>query len=284
MARLITWAQVFKAIKTLPETGTFYGVPRGGSIIAGLTGRAVDKPEDADYIVDDIFVTGNTMEKWKDLFPDKLFFPLFVKSKNPPVSDVDFHIDEYIIFPWEGSSEMEGEDLIQRVLEYIGEDCTRDGLIDTPSRVVRTFDTLYGGYKQDPKEVVTFFEDPSKEMVILKDIEFYSTCEHHMLPFFGKVHIGYIPNGKVVGISKLARLVEVYARRLQIQERMTTQIANCIVELIQPSGAMVVCEAQHLCMTSRGVEKQHSVMVTSAIRGAFEDKKLRAEFLSMIKG
>jgi GTP cyclohydrolase I len=153
-------------------------------------------------------------------------------------------------------------------------------------RIRKSWDKLFGGYKLNTKDILTatFTEGSCNEMVILKDIEFYSTCEHHFLPFIGKISIGYIPNGKVVGVSKLARLVEVYARRLQIQERMTGQIADDIMEHINAQGCMVVCEAQHMCMTSRGVEKQQSVMITSAVRGVFFNQfEVRNEFLTLIK-
>lgn len=170
-------------------------------------------------------------------------------------------------------------------LIHIGEEPNREGLRDTPSRVMRSWDTLYGGYNVDPKDVLTFFEDDtSNEMVLLKDIEFYSTCEHHMLPFFGKCHIAYLPNKRVVGISKLARLMEVFSRRLQIQERLCQQITSAMDRLLLPKGSACVLEAQHFCMTSRGVQKQNSVMVTSSLTGAFqEDVRTRSEFMSLIK-
>ena len=174
---------------------------------------------------------------------------------------------------------------LKEILAYIGDDPDREGLVDTPKRIIKSWDKLFGGYKQDPKAVLgTVFEDGAcDEMVILKDIEFFSTCEHHFLPFYGKVSIGYIPNGKVVGISKLARLVEVFARRLQIQEKMTTQIAETLMEVLSPKGCIVICEGKHLCMVARGVEKQNSNMVTSAIRGAFKDQAVRSEFMSLVK-
>lgn len=176
---------------------------------------------------------------------------------------------------------------IRELIKAMGDDPNREGLKGTPERVVRSWDELYSGYYEDPAEILstTFIDGSCDEMVILKDIEFYSTCEHHLLPFFGKVSIGYVPDQKVVGISKLARLVEVFSRRLQIQERMTTQIADAIMEHVEAKGAMVIVEAQHFCMTSRGVKKEQSLMVTSAIRGVFTEKKTeaRSEFLKLIK-
>lgn len=175
-------------------------------------------------------------------------------------------------------------DSIETMIGFIGDDSEREGLIDTPYRVVRSWKTLFGGYDLKVQDVLTFFEkDTSDEMVLLKNIEIYSTCEHHMLPFFGKCHIAYLPNERVVGVSKLARLMEIFARRLQIQERICRQITAALDEHVQPKGSACVIEAQHFCMTSRGVEKQNSIMVTSSLTGAFRnDRALRAEFLSLI--
>lgn len=173
---------------------------------------------------------------------------------------------------------------MKQVLELIGEDPLREGLVETPSRVVRSWERLYGGYQQDPAEILSkMFCEECDDMVVLRDIEFYSMCEHHMLPFLGKASVGYIPDGKVVGISKLARLVECFSRRLQIQERLTNQIADAIDQHLSPKGVAVVMEAQHLCMVARGVEKQNSVMVTSSMLGLYrKDPKARREFLNLI--
>lgn len=178
------------------------------------------------------------------------------------------------------------QELIRRQIELIGEDPTREGLLRTPLRVAEAYKFLAGGYNEDPKEVLNnaLFESTSDEMVIVKDIDFYSLCEHHMLPFFGKCHVAYLPTKKVVGLSKIPRLVDVYARRLQIQERMTQEIASMLMELIQPEGVGVVVEAQHLCMMMRGVQKQNSYAITSAMLGSFrEDARTRAEFLDLIR-
>lgn len=177
------------------------------------------------------------------------------------------------------------EDLVKQTLLEIGEDPEREGLIKTPERVARSLKFLTRGYTQDIEKVINgaIFTQDCDDMVIVKDIEFYSLCEHHMLPFFGKCHIGYIPKGRVFGVSKLARLVDVFARRLQIQERMTQQIAQQIFEIIEPEGVGVVVEAQHLCMRMRGVEKQNSRMVTSSMLGSFrKETATRMEFLSLI--
>ncbi|HUE04784.1 MAG TPA: GTP cyclohydrolase I FolE [Bryobacteraceae bacterium] len=176
--------------------------------------------------------------------------------------------------------------LVKQMLENLGEDIGRDGLLRTPERVERALRFLTSGYAMDVKQVVNgaLFEVKYDEMVIMKDIEFFSMCEHHMLPFFGKVHVAYIPRDRVIGLSKLPRLVDVFARRLQIQERMTQQIAQTIQELIDPVGVGVICEARHFCMMMRGVEKQHSGAVTSAMLGAFRNRKeTRDEFLALVR-
>ena len=177
------------------------------------------------------------------------------------------------------------EDLVREMIARIGEDPNREGLVDTPRRMVKSLEYLTRGYTQQPADVLNgaLFTVDYDEMVIVKDVEMFSMCEHHMLPFFGKVHIAYIPKGKVIGLSKLPRLVEVFARRLQVQERMTTQIAEAIQEIIQPQGVGVVVEARHLCMMMRGVEKQHSAAVTSAMLGTFRQQSTRNEFLSLLR-
>ncbi|MGC9946667.1 MAG: GTP cyclohydrolase I FolE [Bryobacteraceae bacterium] len=175
--------------------------------------------------------------------------------------------------------------LVKQMLERLGEDTQREGLARTPERVDRALRFLTSGYRMDVNKVVNgaLFAVKYDEMVIMKDIEFFSMCEHHMLPFFGKVHVAYIPRDRVIGLSKLPRLVDVFARRLQIQERMTQQIAQTIQELIEPVGVGVICEARHFCMMMRGVEKQHSGAVTSAMLGAFRNRKeTRDEFLALV--
>ena len=174
---------------------------------------------------------------------------------------------------------------IKKIIEQIGENPNREGLLETPKRVEKAYQEIFAGYNINPEDLMkTFQEGTCKEMVILKNCEFYSTCEHHMFPFFGHISIGYLPNKKVIGISKLARLVDCFSKRLQIQERMTSQIADCIMENLDALGVIVVCEGVHFCMTSRGVRKQNTSMVTSAVRGVFEDNmNSRQEFLALIK-
>jgi GTP cyclohydrolase I len=178
------------------------------------------------------------------------------------------------------------QEIIRDLLAKLGEDPSREGLLDTPKRIEKALQFLTSGYRADIDAVVNdaLFTVDYNEMVIVKDIDFYSLCEHHLLPFFGKCHVAYIPNGKVIGLSKIPRIVDVFARRLQVQERLTNQIADTINEKIKPLGVAVVTEAAHLCMSMRGVEKQNSVAVTSAMLGGFRtDARTRAEFLELIK-
>jgi GTP cyclohydrolase I len=178
------------------------------------------------------------------------------------------------------------EDLVREMIVRLGEDPDREGLARTPERVHKAMEYLTKGYQEDPEALLrkALFTVSYDEMVIVKDIEMFSLCEHHLLPFFGKVHVAYIPNGKVVGLSKIPRLVEVFARRLQIQERLTTQIAETIQKAIEPQGVGVVIEARHLCMMMRGIEKQHSAAVTSSMLGCFRnEEETRTEFLSLIR-
>lgn len=183
-------------------------------------------------------------------------------------------------------TQAEAEDAVRTLLRYAGEDPAREGLLDTPKRVIKSYGELFAGYNIEPKEVLsTTFEEVGgyDEMIVLRDIEFTSHCEHHMLPFTGHVHIAYIPTNKVVGLSKLARLVDVYARRLQIQEKMTAEIAKALCDVLKPKGVAVVIDATHMCMTMRGVRKPGSIMHTSHITGIFKsDPRTRQEFFSLL--
>jgi GTP cyclohydrolase I len=261
-----------------------WGVPRGGKPVAYLlanfvNGTVVDNVDDANIIVDDIICTGATMNT---IVKDRI-----AKGQLP---GRDFVADalianpdegEWYVFPWEGDRVGSILDAPMRMIEYIGENPFRDGLKETPQRIVKSWDFLYSGYSTDVPALFKKFENDGHydQMVILKDIEFYSMCEHHALPFFGKVHIAYLPGDKIVGVSKLARVVEAFSRRLQVQERLTEQIASAIEENLQPKGVAVYIEAQHLCMVARGVQKQNSVMVTSALKGCFRNDESRMEFL-----
>lgn len=177
-------------------------------------------------------------------------------------------------------------DRMKDVLSSLGEDVNREGLIKTPMRVAKSLQFLTRGYEQDPEEILraALFKEDYRQMVIVKDIDIFSMCEHHMLPFYGKAHVAYIPDGYITGLSKIARVVDVFARRLQVQERLTTQIKDCIQNTLNPMGVMVVVEAHHMCMQMRGVEKQHSTTTTSDFTGVFKNQQTRAEFISLIKG
>ncbi len=180
------------------------------------------------------------------------------------------------------------EDYVRNILQHMGEDPDREGLLKTPYRVARAFEYLTKGYQQDPKEVINgaiFTEEDYSEMIVVKDIDFFSMCEHHILPFFGRANVAYIPDKHIVGISKVARLVDVYARRLQVQERITTQVANTLMEELKPLGVGVIITAEHLCMRMRGVEKQNSIVTTSATLGAFRThQETREEFITLVNG
>ncbi|MGL5787055.1 MAG: GTP cyclohydrolase I FolE [Bacteroidales bacterium] len=173
----------------------------------------------------------------------------------------------------------------KEILKLLGEDTEREGLIKTPERVAKSMEFLTKGYHQDAQSILqsAMFKEDYRQMVIVKDIDFFSLCEHHILPFYGKAHVAYIPNGHITGLSKIARIVDVFARRMQVQERMTTQIKECIQSTLNPLGVMVVIEAQHMCMQMRGVEKQNSVTTTSDFTGVFNQAKTREEFMTLIR-
>lgn len=267
---------------------SIYGIPRGGYAIAIELGKRLGLKvitdetdiDSATLIVDDLVDSGKTISRYKD----NKKAVLFVKNKKKKV--VDYFVKEatdWVRFPDEPQEEV--QEHIERIIQYVGEDTSREGLLETPKRVQKAYDEIFSGYKQNPKDLMKTFKNGScKEMVILKNCEFYSTCEHHMFPFFGHISIGYIPNKKVIGISKLARLVDLYSKRMQIQERMTTEIAETIMKELNALGVYVVCEGVHFCMRSRGVKKQDASMITSAVRGIFKkDAKARQEFLTLIK-
>lgn len=257
-----------------------YGVPKGGWNIAYMMqsmgcGVITDNIEEADLIVDDIIDSGGTKEKIQQQSKAEFFAP-YDKTQNPNLP--------WIVFPWEGNEVWSIEDCVVRQLQHIGEDVKREGLLETPKRVVKSWSKIYGGYKEKAADHIKLFDaGDCDEIVLLKDIEFYSNCEHHMQPFFGKAHIAYIPNKKVIGVSKLARILEVFTRRLQIQERIGTQVTDVLMNELQALGAACIIEGKHFCMVCRGVEKQNSTMITSSIRGLFkDDAKARSELMSMI--
>lgn len=285
--KYITWEQVFHSLELIDsEENVVYGIPKGGMIAAGFLKHAqiTHNPEHANIILDDIIDSGRTISQYIKNFPTATIHAL-IDQRYARQQNMETY---WYVFPWE-KDHPAGEDTIQqnivRQLQFIGEDVTREGLIDTPNRIVKSWNKIFEGYQKKPEDILTVFSaDGYDEIVLLKDIEFFSTCEHHMIPFFGKAHIAYIPGDKIVGISKLARLLDIYSRRLQIQERIGDQITSDLMRLLQPKGAACVIEAKHLCMQARGVEKQNSIMVTSSMKGVFlNNPAARQELLSLIK-
>ena len=282
--RRISWEELITKIQQLQITKDrrVYGVPKGGMIAAGFleNGRSVPHPEQADIILDDLIDSGATRDKFQQEFPDKPFVALFDKQKMGTT--------DWLVMPWEAdhpNGEDSIEENIKRQLQYIGEDVNREGLRKTPERIVRAWDEIFRGYKQNPEDLLTTFDaDGCDQIVLLKNIELFSVCEHHLLPFFGKAHVAYIPKDRVIGISKLARLVDIYARRAQIQERIGEQVTSALMSHLNPMGAACIIEAVHLCMRMRGCSKQGSTMVTSSMKGVFfTDSKARQELLELIK-
>lgn len=277
-----------------------YGVPRGGVpvayLIAGASNGAIslaDRPDQADAFVDDLIDSGETAKSWQKLYPGKEFYALVDKA-NPssPCNGPDARDlvgAGWLVFPWEHNSESgedEGiEDNIRRLLQYVGEDPSRGGLLETPHRVAKAWAHWTSGYKKDPASLLKVFEDGADgcdEMVIVKDIPVYSKCEHHLADIFGTATVAYIPNGKIVGLSKISRLVDMYARRLQVQERLTNQIADALTTNLTPLGVGVIIRARHLCMESRGICQQGHHTITSALRGVLkENPSARAEFMQL---
>lgn len=271
-----------------------YGVPRGGihaaqAVVAAAQRRVsgndrcpfflVEDPAVASVFVDDVVDSGKTRSKFAEEHPTTKFFALVDKPKEN-------RMGMWVSFPWERMCNERGgvEENVVRLLQFIGEDPQREGLKETPGRVVKSYRELFSGYGKDPADVVKVFEDGAcDEMVVLKDVPFYSTCEHHMLPFHGVASIAYIPDKRVLGVSKMARILEIYSRRLQIQERLTEQVTECLEAQLKPKGAACLIEAVHLCMACRGVEKQGSAMVTSSLTGAFRQAEVRSEFFSLVK-
>lgn len=261
-----------------------FAVPRGGIPAAYLLMmvdpefQIVDTPEEADVIIDDIIDSGATMDKFEKLHPSKPFYALIDKTDWK-------YGNRWVIFPWE--SHEVGSDIettVTRLLQQIGEDPNRGGLRETPRRVARAWQDWTSGYDVDPSSVLKAFEDGGEqydEMVAVVDIPFYSHCEHHMAPFFGAATIAYIPDGKIVGLSKLSRLLDVYARRLQVQERLTQQVAHALMDHLSPKGVGVRLKARHLCMESRGVAQHGHQTVTTSLLGVFRDGAVRAEFLAL---
>jgi len=261
-----------------------YGIPRGGipcayALQAALgTGIVVDDIKQANIIVDDIVDSGSTRDRYLEMAPSDAVFCTFYDASNH---------DDWLVFPWEGNELQSAADIPTRLLQYVGEDAKRGGLAETPMRFLKAWKHFTSGYDANVEDVLKVFEDGAEkvdEMVLVKNIPLYSQCEHHMVPFFGVAHIAYIPNGKIVGLSKLSRVTDIYARRLQVQERLTNQIADALEKHLNPKGVAVVLECRHLCMEARGISQQGSTTITSAMRGVFrESVQTRNEFMGLIK-
>jgi len=258
-----------------------HGVPSGGAPVACLVAGhlnvpVVDTPTDTTLVVDDLVDSGATLTRYTGR-TDALFRKPHSPAHLAPQART---VDGWLVFPWENDSTP--TDAVVRILSFIGEDPNREGLRDTPKRVTKAWLELTEGYHLDPADVLsTTFTEPYDEMIVLSGIEFASTCEHHMLPFTGTATVGYIPNGRVVGLSKLARLVNMYARRLQIQERLTNQIAEALQQHTDARGVGVIVSAHHTCMSLRGIRKANSTMTTTRLIGMmYDDARTRAEFLS----
>lgn len=268
-----------------------YPIPRGGIPAAYMVqsmlmyinraARITEGPETANVFIDDIIDSGTTMQRYVEKYDGVPFFAL-VDKRTVPDSQMG-----WITFPWEGDTVGSFEDNVRRILQYVGEDVNRGGLLETPTRVAKAWRHWTRGYNQDPNEILKAFEDGGEsydEMVLVRHIPFYSHCEHHLAPFFGTADIAYIPNGRIVGLSKVSRLLDVFAARLQVQERLTAQVADALFDGLDAKGAAVSIRARHLCMESRGICKQGHETVTNALRGVFKQNlEVRAEFLATVK-
>ena len=265
-----------------------YAVPRGGIAAAyavqSLHGfHITDNPADADIFIDDLIDSGSTCERYCDDYPGKPFFALIDKR-----SDEEFK-GKWIVFPWEVTDQCSDEsatDIVTRLLQYVGENPERGGLLETPKRVLKAWKHWCGGYEMDAKSILKTFEDGAEgcDEMVVRVVPFYSHCEHHLAAIIGHAVVAYIPNKKIVGLSKIDRVVDMFARRLQVQERLTNQIAEAIQENLEPKGVAVWVNARHLCIESRGVRNQNSATDSLALRGVFkEDPRTRAEFLAVAR-
>lgn len=290
---VLPWALIFHRIKAMGEKlsaknlSRLYGVPRGGVIVAGLIQAKfsgeydftmAESLESADVIIDDIIDSGKTKKDFENKAPNLPFLSLIDKS----VGGME---GKWVTFPWEVGEEAQGPtDNVRRLLQVIGEDPDREGLKATPDRVVRALKEMTSGTQEDPEEILSaLFTEESEEMVVVRNIRFTSMCEHHMMPFMGVAHVGYLPSGKVVGLSKIPRLVDCFAKRLQIQERLTRQIGKTLDKVVRTQGSAVVLSATHCCMSCRGIQKQDADMVTSYTSGVFRnDVAARQEFFDLV--
>jgi len=272
-----------------------YGIPKGGVPLAIALSNKLDIPlvnclnglQPLVLVVDDLIDTGRTLYEYVN---GGFHTAVLHRKPHSPIYDKNFCAElisnEWVDYFWEDNSgNANAQEIPTRLLEYIGEDPTREGLVETPKRFIKAWDKLTEGYSQKVEDIIKVFDGNGyNQIVLLKDIELYSMCEHHLLPFWGKAHVAYIPGKKVLGISKLARLIELYSRRLQIQERLGDQVVKALMDHVQPKGAACIIEAAHLCMRMRGVQKQNSVMVTSSLDGVFmKDIKAREELMRLIR-
>lgn len=287
----ITWQEIEVEAKRIAEqwrgrVSSVYGIPQGGAPLAVMVANYLSIPIIEEpkigldcLIVDDLIDSGKTMRKY---FKDFRVDAAFRKSHSPKhYAPYVKTIDDWLSFPWEKNNG-EPTDGIVRLIEYIGDDPTRDGLIDTPERVLKAYKEMTEGYGADITQILSVsFDVEFDELIVVKNIPFVSLCEHHLLPFIGTATVGYIPKKRIVGLSKLARLVDAYAKRLQVQERLTKQIADAMLEHIKPLGCGVVIKGNHSCMSCRGIRKQGE-MITSSLHGVFRtDASARHEFLSL---
>lgn len=274
---ILSWSDVQTMVATGPRGVRVYGVPRGGSIIAALLTAngctPVEHAESADVIVDDIVDSGETRARYHASHPGKPFWAACAKPDD----------GRWVVFPWESDEPAGAEANVTRLLQSLGENPRREGLLETPRRVVKAMREMTSGYSVDVDAVLAVaFSEQYDEMIVVRDIPFWSLCEHHLLPFHGQATVGYIPDGRVVGLSKIPRLVHAFARRLQVQERMTQQIASTLLEKLHPIGAGCVVTAAHTCMASRGIGVQ-APMVTSCLLGAMRTGQARDEFFHCAK-
>lgn len=297
--RALTWQEVAAAASSLvarnPNATMVYGVPRGGIPVAAYTGLPLIAPaegtvtldvlaaydRDALLVVDDLVDSGRTLQPF--VAEGYRVDALFRKPHSPPaIAPNAAEVAGWVKFPWE--AERGPEDAVVRLLEWIGENPAREGLLDTPKRVVKAFREMTSGLSVEPRSVLgTVFNETSDQMVVVRGIRFSSMCEHHLLPFTGTAAVGYIPDGRVIGLSKIPRLVEVFAKRPQVQERMTNQIAQALMEHLVPQGVGVVVKAHHSCMGCRGVRQPDAEMITSCVLGCMKaDPKARAELMEFI--
>lgn len=263
-----------------------YPVPRGGIHVGEMLiscrpiYEIVEDPSKANFFIDDIIDSGETKKRYLDTYGDKPFLAVVDKL------GVDSNLKDYwISFPWERLQKEDSvEENITRILQAIGEDPNREGLQETPRRVIKALKEMTIGYSLKPEDIIKTFASTCDEMVLLKDIPMSSLCEHHLLPFSGVVHIAYIPNGRIIGLSKLSRLVDIFAKRLQVQERLTEQVTQALDEHLNPQGSACVISASHSCMSCRGVSKSGTKMLTSSLTGEFRKPEVRQELFSLIRG